>query len=195
MKKYYHCFKNAFRRLASDILRGKGMNKENKNIEIIVLGLILVFVCFFAGFICGFAVPKYERIAPEEDTTENIIVVTTEAVETTTERSLLSLGEFVITAYCPCEKCCGVWGKNRPTDGEGKPIIYTASGEIAKQGVTIAVDPDVIPYGTQVIINGHEYIAQDCGGSIQNNKIDIYFSNHEEANKYGEQTFEVFICE
>lgn len=43
--------------------------------------------------------------------------------------------DAVATAYCPCEICCGKWALNRP-DG----IVYTASGAIAEEGVTIATD-------------------------------------------------------
>lgn len=50
----------------------------------------------------------------------------------------VSLGKFRLTAYCPCEKCCGIWAKNRPTDIDGKPIVKTASGQIAKQGYKVS---------------------------------------------------------
>ena len=49
------------------------------------------------------------------------------------------------------------------------------------EGQTIAVDPRVIPYGTKVIIGGHIFTAEDCGGAIQGNHIDIYVNNHAEA--------------
>jgi 3D (Asp-Asp-Asp) domain-containing protein len=55
------------------------------------------------------------------------------------------------------------------------------------------VDPNVIPYGTEVIINGHAYIAQDCGGAIQQNRIDIYFESHEQALQFGLQTAYVYV--
>lgn len=92
-----------------------------------------------------------------------------------------SLGMFVITAYCPCVRCCG------KSDG------ITATGTIATEGRTIAADPTVLPYGTKVIINGHEYTVEDCGGSIKGNKIDIFFNSHEDALQWGRQTLEVFV--
>lgn len=50
----------------------------------------------------------------------------------------------------------------------------TATGVIAKVNHTIAVDPTVIPYGAQVKINDIIYTAEDCGGAVKGNVIDIY---------------------
>lgn len=81
---------------------------------------------------------------------------------------------FTITAYCGCEKCCG------------KTDRITATGTCAVEGVTIAVDPTVIPYGSLVDIEGiGTFVAEDCGGAIKGNKIDIYFERHEDALKFG----------
>lgn len=89
---------------------------------------------------------------------------------------VISLGEFELTAYCPCSKCCGIYANG-----------YTSTGAKATAGHTIAVDPKVIPYGTTVIINGHEYVASDCGGAIKGNRIDVFFDTHEEALQFGRQ--------
>ena len=51
---------------------------------------------------------------------------------------------------------------------------YTATGTKATEGRTIAVDPDIIPYGTTVIIDDHEYIAEDCG--VQLKAIELTFT-------------------
>lgn len=100
----------------------------------------------------------------------------------------VSLGEFKLTAYCSCAKCCGNWAYNRPNG-----IIYGAIGEELKEGYSIAVDPNVIPYRTEVIIDGHTYKAQDCGGAIKGNRIDVYFNNHNDALEFGVQYAEVFL--
>lgn len=91
-----------------------------------------------------------------------------------------SLGIFTATAYCPCYEC---------SEGYG---TQTATGAKATEGRTIAVDPKVIPYGTEVVINGHTYIAEDCGGAIKGKKIDIYFDTHEETKNFKQQV-EVFV--
>lgn len=96
------------------------------------------------------------------------------------DSNLVSLGRFKLTSYCSCSRCCG------KSDG------ITATGTKAKQGRTIAVDPSVIPYGTKVIINGHTYVAEDCGGAIDGNRIDIFFNSHKDALKFGVQYATVY---
>lgn len=128
-------------------------------------------------------------------------VKTTEAVPTPTgERSQPStenlgnskyLGTFNCTAYCSCYQCCGV--TNRPVDENGYAIVIGASGQVLTPGYSIATDPYVIPYGTIVVIDGKEYIAQDCGGAVRGNCIDFYFASHEEALNFGRQQKEVYL--
>ena len=105
----------------------------------------------------------------------------------------ISLGEFILTAYCSCEKCCGRWAKDRPFDENGNQLVYGSTGILLIPGLSIAVDPDVIPYHSQVEINGHIYIAHDCGGAIKGNRIDVYFDNHEDALKFGVQKAEIYL--
>lgn len=103
------------------------------------------------------------------------------------------LGVFTLTAYCPCEKCCGVWSHNRPTDDMGNEIVIGAFGCRLVPGVSVAVDPEVIPYGTELEIDGAKYIAHDCGGSIKGNRIDVYFADHQEALIFGVKTNTVYL--
>ena len=105
----------------------------------------------------------------------------------------VSLGNFELTAYCSCEICCNEFAFNRPVDKNGNEIVYGAIGERLKEGYSIAVDPTVISYKSEVIINGHTYKAQDCGGAIKGNKIDVYFENHKSAVNFGVQYAEVFL--
>lgn len=81
-----------------------------------------------------------------------------------------------VTAYCPCEKCCGKWA-----DG------VTASGALAV-GPLVAAPPD-IPFGTRLIVpgyNGDKVVeVLDRGGSIKGNRLDILFLTHEDALEWG----------
>lgn len=96
--------------------------------------------------------------------------------------------KVIATAYCSCQKCCGIWAENRENG-----IVYTASGAIAQAGRTIAVDTSVIPFGSIVLIDGIEYVAEDTGSAIVGNRIDIYFEDHEKALLFGLQELTVYV--
>ena len=74
-------------------------------------------------------------------------------------------------------------------------IIYTANMSVAKQGVTVAADTNILPFGTVLLIDDKEYIVQDRGGAIKGNRIDVYFESHEEALQFGVQHKEIFMKE
>ena len=83
------------------------------------------------------------------------------------------VGNFKITHYCPCKTCNGSWGSK------------TAIGTTMTPYRTIAVDPRIIPLGSKVEINGKVYIAEDTGGAIKGNRIDMCVSSHSEAYRKG----------
>ena len=116
---------------------------------------------------------------------KELVVVVEEKEPVPEQPKRISLGEFKLTAYCSCVKCCGFWAYGRPLDENGNDIVIGASGERLYQGVSIAVDPAVIPYDSKVYIDGKEYIAHDCGGAIKGNRIDVYFDNHKDALDFG----------
>lgn len=99
-----------------------------------------------------------------------------------------NIGEFKVTAYCSCKKCCGIWAENRPNG-----VVYTASGAKAEAGKTIAVDTSVIPFGTEVKIGDVIYTAQDTGSAVKGNVIDVYYDSHEEALNHGAKYQEVEV--
>lgn len=103
-----------------------------------------------------------------------------EAIAESDDTELVPLGEFTITHYCPCVKCCG---KN---DG------ITKSGTTATEGRTVGVDPNVIPLGSKVWINGNLYVAEDTG-YMTGNRIDMFVNGHEEALKRGVFKADVYV--
>lgn len=131
---------------------------------------------------------------PEPQTEQKTALETVvERLEGEPKRSSVYLGEFELTAYCSCYKCCGEYALNRPIDENGNEIVLGSIGQRLYQGVSIAVDPNVIPYGSKVLINGKEYIAHDCGGAIKQNRIDVYFNNHSDARVFGRQWHDVYL--
>ncbi|WP_158552392.1 3D domain-containing protein [Eubacterium sp. OM08-24] len=172
-------------------------NMKKRFNKLLLPGLLTVIIGILVIVSCSaIDEPLPETVAEgaSVDITEHIKQTTAStAISTEPVIEQVSLGEYKLTAYCGCSKCCGKWGENRTLDESGKPIVYTANQTIAKEGVTIAADISVLPYGTEVIIDGHRYIVQDRGGSITGNKIDIYFESHQAALEFGVQYKEVFI--
>lgn len=70
----------------------------------------------------------------------------------------------------------------------------TKTGTWPKEGRTVAVDPKVIPLGSHLIIDGvGGYIAEDTGGLIQGDKIDIYKTSRNECIQLGVKKVKVQI--
>lgn len=84
--------------------------------------------------------------------------------------------------YCECDRCTG--------KREGSPAYgITATGTYVTEGRTVAVDPEIIPLGSEVLINGHVYTAEDTG--VHGRAVDIYVPDHEQAQKMG--TYETIV--
>jgi 3D (Asp-Asp-Asp) domain-containing protein len=189
------------------------MSKKRLDVFIVVLMTITGFII---GIVAGLSVTDEEKPAPLTETTvsqetiteeSSTVKETTEVQETevyvteettvqhtepkTTEDELTTikyedipklreLGTFKLTAYCICEKCCG------KSDG------ITASSVKATPYKTVAVDKNVIPLGTELYINGDYFVAQDTGGAVKGNVIDVCVSSHEEALSFGVHYAKVF---
>lgn len=87
------------------------------------------------------------------------------------------LGDFTLTAYCSCSKCCGSWS------GGG-----TASGTTPTAGRTVAMGG--VPFGTKLLINGNVYTVEDRGTGYGH--VDIYMDSHSAALQFGSQKAAVY---
>ena len=105
---------------------------------------------------------------------EKIITKQEPVIVNKTEIKTIEWYYFVATGY----------SANDPTQGTDN---ITATGKEVYEG-TIAVDPKIIPLGTNVEIKDlGKFIAEDTGGKIKGNRIDIYFNSKTEAKKFGKQ--------
>lgn len=160
-------------------------------------------ICIVLGFVLGFMVgalcfdessEETKNFTSEVQETEQITQETpslsSEPEQTSSEPQKEYLGNYRVTAYCSCEKCCGEWANNRP-DG----IVKGAAGIELKAGISVA---SPLPFGTRVYIEGYgEYVVQDRTAAWvaekYNDKIvDIYFDNHEAACDFGLQYLDVY---
>lgn len=108
---------------------------------------------------------------------KNVSAVTDEPIGT-------YLGDYTITYYCGCEKCCGKTDK------------ITKLGTTATAGRTVGADWNVIAPTTKIYIEGvGERVVEDTGGGIQDNHIDVYVDSHQEALNLGRATRKVYTVE
>ncbi len=78
---------------------------------------------------------------------------------------------------------------------------YTHTGNDTFTGVypevgTVAVDPNVIPLGTKLYVEGYGFAkAQDIGSAIKGKRIDLFFDTREDALSWGRRSTKVYILE
>jgi 3D (Asp-Asp-Asp) domain-containing protein len=97
-------------------------------------------------------------------------------------KTIIDMGSFKLTAYCSCQECSEGYGRKTAT-----PRVYARSEH------TIAVDPDVISLGSTVKIGDKTYKAEDVGGKVVGDHIDIFFDTHEEVEDFGVKHKNVYI--
>ena len=80
---------------------------------------------------------------------------------------------FKVGAFCPCKKCCG---KNDGISSSRSP------GPVSKK---IVAAPKKYPFGTKIVLDGYgTYYVEQRGGSNIDNKIEIFFSNHQQVENW-----------
>lgn len=132
------------------------------------------------------SVPENETEEATED--EVVTLEAEEEVNSTAESEssqpngkTISVEATAYTAYC--SGCSGI----------------TATGIDLKANPyekVIAVDPNVIPLGTKVFVEGYGHaVAADTGGAIKGNKIDIHVPTKDQAYNWGRKVVEVTILE
>lgn len=114
-----------------------------------------------------------EKVVPID--TESSVVLIEEVAETDNSDWNVLCGCRVFH-YCACKRCTG---KSPSDNGYG----LTATGTVATPNRTIAVDPSVIPLGSEVQIGNTTYIAEDTG--VKGNCIDVFVDSHDEAKCLG----------
>lgn len=178
----------------------------NRSLLITITAVALtITLIFLLSSVTSQASPKYEQGFIQITLVDTQVIARQEFVEfQRTERlsydpepepeyRIYSLGNFILTAYCACVICTEEWSAAHPSRVGTSFVQLTASGTKPIEGRTIAVDTGVIPFGSIIIIDGDEFVAEDRGGAIVGNRIDIFFESHYEALEFGVQETEVFL--
>ena len=129
--------------------------------------------------------PPVESAPAEDDSVEYPIIgngtITTASGEVLTYTHTMTVEA---SAYSKTDAGCDDW---------------TATGTLARYGA-IAVDPSVIPYGTRMYIvsNDGDYVygvatAEDCGGDINGNRVDLYYDTTAECYAFGRRTCTIYF--
>lgn len=132
------------------------------------------------GFVfgCALAVASMPLVCLAEETAPVEVVETVTEDVTAPAGHWVPLGEYKLTFYCNCRRCCGKWA--------GGP---TASGTMPAEGRTVACGS--LPLGTRILIAGQgEYIVEDRG--VRGKHIDIYMNSHSACLQKGVQHAGVF---
>lgn len=151
-----------------------------KSTRYLIARLAIMALCVALGFGIGWISKETEIV---EVNIERPIVRVNQPIEEPEPTANYTEMQVIATAYCPCVRCCG------KSDG------ITATGVKAKANHTIAADPSVLPYGTEILTSLGEFVVEDCGGAIKGNKIDIFFNDHQEALEFGVKELTVWVKE
>ena len=95
---------------------------------------------------------------------------------------------MLVTAYCPCRRCCG-----RHADGR------TASGRrvTANGSKFVAADTRLLPFGTAISIPGYNSgapaVVLDRGRLIKGKRLDVFFLSHSRAKRWGARWLDVTV--
>ena len=167
------------------------VRKNNLIVCVVISFIVAIMVCLtINGLVNLYSSVVVPIFADSDDSTSIEEVVVTEEKTKIIEREQVNnitkeavkmreIGSFRLTAYCPCSICCDQYAAS--------PIGKTGAMEVGVyRGITFAVDPRVIPYGTKMYVEDVGVgIATDCGGAIKGNRIDVYIPDHQEAIKFG----------
>lgn len=81
------------------------------------------------------------------------------------------------------------------TSQDGDTTNHTARGSVLSRG-HVAVDPDIIPLGSLVYVEGYGYaVADDIGGAIRHHKIDVAMDTLDDAYQWGRRKVTVYLVE
>lgn len=190
--RYRSVIKTQRRHFSNEVMTEIKLTRRWKlNAALLAVLLVLVAACCIAYASAQEAEPEPKNAQPVQliptdgslpgDDVPALVrcALTEEEIEAALLARAVRLEDVLVTHYDCCIACCG------KTDG------ITASGLRATPGVTVAVDPAVIPLGADVLVDYgdgtglHYYRADDVGGAVKGNHIDLCVESHEKADELG----------
>lgn len=97
---------------------------------------------------------------------------------------------MLVTAYCPCVKCCGPNAQG--ITASGKPVTHNG-------GRFVAADRRILPLYKRLVVPGYHadepVQVLDTGSAIKGYRLDVYFPSHQTALEWGKQWLDVTVVE
>ena len=165
--------------LLSPINRSLGMQKINFAVKVSIL-LVATFLCVS---LCPPLTDDETALLWQQRTSGSVFLPTSTRSAQINERENCeqpSRGRVVRTHVM--EATAYTWTGNR-----------TATGTWPSRG-TVAVDPNVIPLGSELYVEGYgPAVAADTGGDIKGQRVDLYMDSYEEAIQFGRREVQVEV--
>ena len=122
-----------------------------------------------------------------KDKTDKVVAVGTKAKSVqVASRGTENGRQIYVTSTAYTASCNGCSG----TTATGVNLHANPNAKV------IAVDPNVIPLGSKVYVDGYGYaVASDTGGAIKGNKIDVFFPSKSDAYRWGRKTVKIKILD
>jgi 3D (Asp-Asp-Asp) domain-containing protein len=183
-------------------INGKAISSLKKLAQIggVAVGVVLTFgltVCV-SGHPTQNASPRISSVpqstlpvqqaAKEQPELMHDVPADAQQTETTPVLSHRRIVKMLVTAYCPCPKCCGANASG--ITASGKLVTYNG-------GQFVAADSS-LPFGTKLVIPGYSngsVEVLDRGGAIRGNHLDVFFPTHQQALEWGRRTVEVTVLD
>ena len=161
---------------------------RNREIAVIViLGAIMTVLIIAAHYEINKEVAKVDRLKAQVTKSEKENQRLTDKISKVKKEigkvKVTYIGTFKATFYTDNEACCG--------NSNG---ITSTGTQVSDK--TVAVDPDVIPMGSLIYIEGIGFrYAEDTGGAIDGKILDIYVDSYAEAVELGVKYTKVYLIE
>ena len=185
--------------------RRRSLTREQKRQKRYDYTVAVTTLCLliFSALLLILALSEQAKAAPVETVVfaeddgrlpgDNVPATVSCKIDTKDSIAYLPAGEFTVTHYCICQRCCG-------KSPESPAYGITASGRYAEPGWSAAVDPSVIPLGSMIAVDygdgeRHYYRADDTGSAISGKRLDVCMASHQAALEAGVKTAMVWVVE
>lgn len=170
--------------------------KKERIKEVILLAILIIVTITILWSTIKLFILYFKPIQANNDITNGVMQISPlELKSDTSDANGLNIKKVKarVTGYAPHDNVSGICNDGNPN--------LTSKGVYPERGI-VAVDPKLIPYGTEMLIPGYGYgQALDTGGILRaygkrgEIAIDLVFDTYEEAVEWGVKEIDIYIVE